>query len=173
MEIGHARAWQTCCMSTQIDPTAFPAGLTLHTAERFDDLDARTFHAIAKLRQEVFVLEQDCVYLDLDGRDLEAGTVQLWAAGPDGEVATSVRILDEHGLEPGLLSIGRVVTAPEWRGRGAAAALMRHAIARCGEAPILLHAQAHLTDWYARFGFRAVGDEYLEDGTPHQEMRLR
>lgn len=173
MEIGHARAWQTCFMSTQITAVALPAGLTLRTAERFDDLDARTFHAIAKLRQEIFVLEQNCVYLDLDGRDLEAGTVQLWAEAPGGEVAASVRILDEHALEPGLLSIGRVVTAPAWRGRGAAAALMRHAVARCGEAPILLHAQAHLTDWYARFGFRAVGEEYLEDGIPHREMRIR
>ncbi|WP_017792583.1 GNAT family N-acetyltransferase [Leucobacter salsicius] len=160
-------------MSPQTSPTALPAGLTLRTVERFDELDARTFHAIAKLRQEVFVLEQDCVYLDLDGRDLEPGTVQMWAEGAAGEIATSVRILDEHATEPGLLSIGRVVTAPAWRGRGAAAALMRHAIARCGDASILIHAQAHLTGWYARFGFQSVGDEYLEDDIPHQEMRIR
>lgn len=173
MEIGHARAWHTCLMSAQIVSPGLPAGLTLHIAERFDELNAHAFHAIAKLRQEVFVIEQNCVYLDLDGRDLEPGTVQLWAEGPDGDIASSLRILDEQATEPGLLSIGRVVTAPSWRGRGAAAALMRHAIAHCGDASIRIHAQAHLTDWYARFGFRSVGDEFLEDNIPHQEMRIR
>lgn len=160
-------------MSKTNDTAPLPAGLTLRTAAHFDDLDARTFHAIAKLRQEVFVLEQNCVYLDLDGRDLEPGTVQLWAEGPAGDIATSVRILDEAVDEPGLVSIGRVVTAPAWRGRGAAAALMRAAVARCGDASIRIHAQAHLTDWYTQFGFTISGEEFLEDGIPHQEMRIR
>lgn len=173
MEIEHTRAWHTCCMSTPSSHTAPPAGLTLRTAEHFDDLDTRTFHAIAKLRQEVFVLEQHCVYLDLDGRDLEPGTVQIWAESSAGEIATSVRILDEAADEPGLVSIGRVVTAPDWRGRGAAGSLMRAAVARCGNASIRIHAQAHLTDWYAQFGFAVSGEEFLEDGIPHREMRIR
>lgn len=173
MEIGRARAWHTCCMTSPHTPAALPAGLTLRTAERFTDLDASTFHAIAKLRQEVFVLEQNCVYLDLDGRDTEPGTVQMWAAGPRGEIAASLRILDEHATEPGLVSIGRVVTAPAWRGLGAAGGLVRAAVARCGGAPIRIHAQAHLTDWYAQFGFAVAGEEFLEDGIAHREMRVR
>ena len=167
-EIEGTSAWHTCYMSTP----QLPAGLTLRTVTSFDDLSARTFHAIARLRQQVFVLEQNCVYLDLDGRDTEPGTVQMWLEGPGGEVASSVRLLDERHDEPGLVSIGRVVTAPAWRGRGAAAALMRAAVARCGEAPIRIHAQTHLTDWYAQFGFRPVGDVFLEDDIPHQEMRI-
>ena len=160
-------------MRTTNDQIALPAGLTLRTAARFDELDACTFHAIAKLRQEVFVLEQDCVYLDLDGRDLEPGAAQMWAEAAGGEIASSLRLLDESATEAGLVSIGRVVTAPAWRGRGAAGAIMRAAVASCGEASIRIHAQAHLTNWYAQFGFVVSGDEFLEDGIPHREMRIR
>ncbi|MBP1326654.1 ElaA protein [Leucobacter exalbidus] len=160
-------------MSITPDQIELPDGLTLRITESLDELPARTFYAIAKLRQEIFVVEQNCVYLDLDGRDLEPGCLQMWAEGPAGEIATSVRILDETADEAGLMSIGRVVTAPAWRGRGAAGALLRAAIAHCGTAAIRIHAQAHLADWYARFGFRVTGDVFLEDDIPHVEMRIR
>ncbi|MFV0432465.1 MAG: GNAT family N-acetyltransferase [Leucobacter sp.] len=175
-----------------------PAGLALRAAH-VDRIAPRTLYRIARLRQEVFVVEQDCVYLDLDGRDLEPGTRQMWVetvgggervGGPGesggeaeagrggsggseaGEVAATVRILDESNLEPGLVSIGRVVTAPSWRGRGIAGVLLRHAIAACEGRPILIHAQAHLAEWYGGFGFVVSGDEFLEDGIPHIEMRI-
>ncbi|WP_449193019.1 GNAT family N-acetyltransferase, partial [Thauera sp.] len=118
-----------------------PTGLVLRTAQGIDGIPTRTFYRIAKLRQEVFVVEQDCVYLDLDGRDLEDTTGQLWVEDADGAVAGTVRILDESRQEPGLRSIGRVVTAPAWRGRGVAAALLDAAIAQCDGNPILIHAQ--------------------------------
>ncbi|WP_449282440.1 GNAT family N-acetyltransferase [Leucobacter sp.] len=149
-----------------------PTGLVLRTAQGIDGIPTRTFYRIAKLRQEVFVVEQDCVYLDLDGRDLEDTTGQLWVEDADGAVAGTVRILDESRQEPGLRSIGRVVTAPAWRGRGVAAALLDAAIAQCDGNPILIHAQAHLEAWYGRFGFVACGDEFLEDGIPHLPMRI-
>lgn len=151
---------------------ALPAGLVLHRADRFDEIPPRTFYRLAKLRQEIFVVEQDCVYLDLDGRDLEGGTIQLWAEDEAGGIASSVRILDEDAREPGLRSIGRVITAPAWRGRGVAAEVMRAAVEICAGHPIILHAQSHLTHWYARFGFTEDGEEFLEDGIPHTPMRM-
>lgn len=152
--------------------TTLPEELTLVTADSVDDIPTRIFYRIAQLRQEVFVVEQECVYLDLDGRDLEAGAKQLWAQTSDGEIAATVRVLDESAQEANLMSIGRVVTAPAWRGRGVAAALLRAAIAGCAGRPILIHAQSHLAGWYSGFGFTACGDEFLEDGIPHTPMRL-
>ncbi|RGE21952.1 GNAT family N-acetyltransferase [Leucobacter sp. wl10] len=149
-----------------------PTELSLRIARSIDDIPARTFYGVARLRQEVFVVEQGCVYLDLDGRDLESTAVQLWAEAADGEVAATVRTLDESRREPGLRSIGRVVTAPAWRGRGVAAALLEAAIAECAGGPILIHAQAHLEAWYERFGFAASGEGFLEDGIPHLPMRI-
>ncbi|WP_024357042.1 GNAT family N-acetyltransferase [Leucobacter chironomi] len=151
---------------------ALPEELTLVTADRVDDIPTSTFYRIARLRQEVFVVEQDCVYLDLDGRDLEAGATQLWAQTADGEIAATVRVLDESAQEANLVSIGRVVTAPAWRGRGVAAALLRAAIEGCAGRPILIHAQSHLASWYGGFGFTPCGEEFLEDGIPHTPMRL-
>ncbi|MBK0422126.1 GNAT family N-acetyltransferase [Leucobacter sp. CSA2] len=146
--------------------------LQLRIARSLDEIPVRTLYRIGRLRQEVFVVEQECVYLDLDGRDLEPGAVQLWFEAPDGTVAASVRILREHGGRPGLRSIGRVVTHPDFRGRGIAARLVEAAIAECSGDPILIHAQSYLTEWYARFGFAQDGEEFLEDGIPHTPMSL-
>ncbi|GAA1321615.1 GNAT family N-acetyltransferase [Leucobacter albus] len=169
-----------------------PENYTLHSALGLDSLNARTFHEIAKLRQEVFVLEQDCVYLDLDGRDTESTTEQFWVAAPlpaqaappqAGEsggaapsssqpvVAATLRVLDESAREPGLHAIGRVVTSANHRGKALAAALMEAAVARYGSGPLVLEAQSHLTGWYERFGFVVDGDEFVEDGIPHTPMR--
>lgn len=153
-------------------PEQLPNDLSVHSAERITDIPTDTFYRIAQLRSEVFVVEQDCVYLDLDGRDLEPGAQQLWVQHDSGEVAATVRILEPHESEPGLMSIGRVVTAPAWRGQGLAAVLMRAAIERCASNPIIIHAQAHLEAWYSQFGFTTCGAEFLEDGIPHLPMRI-
>ncbi|MBO1901392.1 GNAT family N-acetyltransferase [Leucobacter weissii] len=157
-------------MSTRSD------GIVLHRADRIEDIPPRTFYGIARLRQEVFVVEQACVYLDLDGRDLEPGAIQLWAepstsSGEGGEVIGTVRILDETDREPGLRSIGRVVTARSSRGRGIAARLLNAAIEACEGHPVLIHAQSQLAGWYAGFGFAPSGEEFVEDGIPHTPMR--
>ncbi len=132
----------------------------------FDDLEPTTAYALWKLRQEVFVVEQACVYLDLDGRDLEPGTRHLWVADGTRPVGY-LRILED----PGAARIGRVLVAPSHRGQGSAALLMQHALAHVGERVSVLDAQTYLADWYARFGYVPTGPEFLDDGIPHLPMR--
>lgn len=133
------------------------------------DLDVVTLHDLLRLRQDVFVVEQQCVYADVDGRDLEPGTVQVWATDDDGTVVATLRVLADPG---GAARIGRVATAQPARGRGLAADLVRAALA-LGDGLVVLDAQSHLEGWYARFGFERVGEEFLDDGIPHVPMRLR
>ena len=131
-------------------------------------LDPQTLYRILALRSEVFVVEQDCVYLDLDGRDLEPDARQVWIA--DGEhILATLRLLRDPSGE---FRIGRVATAASARSGGLAAELMRRALELCGSAPVVLNAQSYLRDWYARFGFAQDGAEYDEDGIPHIPMRL-
>ncbi len=136
----------------------------LRTAS-FRDLDTITLYGILRLRSEVFVVEQNCPYGDLDGRDLEPATRHLWFER-DGEIRAYLRILDEHGVE----QIGRVVTAPAARKAGLAGRLVAEALAIIGNRPSVLHAQAYLTGFYAKFGYEQTGPEYLEDGIPHVPM---
>jgi ElaA protein len=132
-----------------------------------DDLDVRTLHAILRLRVDVFVVEQTCPYPEIDGRDVEAATVQWWWE-EDGEVLACLRVLREPD---GGARIGRVATAVRARGRGLAATLIRAALAGLGD-DVVLGAQSHLVDWYRRLGFVPDGEEYDEDGIPHTPMRL-
>lgn len=131
------------------------------------ELDAGTLHDVLRLRQDVFVLEQECLYPDLDGRDLDPGTVQVWAEDEEGRVVATLRILADGGP----VRIGRVATAMPARNRGIAAAMMAAAL-RETEGPVVLHAQSHLARWYEGLGFTVVGSEYLDDGIPHVPMRL-
>jgi ElaA protein len=136
----------------------------LRTAS-FRDLDTTTLYAILRLRSEVFVVEQQCAYLDIDGRDAEPGTRHVWFER-DGEVRAYLRILREPGHE----RVGRVVTARTARGTGLAGRLITEALEIIGNRPSRLHAQAHLVDFYARYGFEPAGPEFVEDGIPHVPM---
>ncbi|WP_232524760.1 GNAT family N-acetyltransferase [Nocardioides mangrovicus] len=136
------------------------------TSASFEELDLRTAYAVWRLRQQVFVVEQDCPYLDLDDRDQEPGTRHLLLHDGD-QLAGYVRVL----AEPEAMRIGRVVLDPAFRGRGLADDLMRTAIEQTGERPVLLAAQAPLAGWYATFGFVVDGPGFLEDGIPHVPMR--
>jgi ElaA protein len=137
-------------------------------AVAFDDLDARTAYAVWRLRQRVFVVEQECPYPDLDGRDLEDGTRHVLLQD-DGGVVGYARVLDE-GEE---WRIGRVVLAPEARGRGLADQLLERALQVCPDRPVVMDAQTPLRAWYEGYGFEVVGPEFLDDGIPHLPMRLR
>lgn len=130
------------------------------------ELDTATLYSVLRLRSAVFVVEQDCAYLDLDGRDLEDGAVHLWIE-EDSRILSCLRLLPDG---EGSL-IGRVVTDAAARRRGLGERLMLAALDEARR-PVLIKAQARLRDWYARFGFRPIGPEFDEDGIPHVPMRL-
>jgi ElaA protein len=132
----------------------------------FADLDPVTAYRLWALRSRVFVVEQDCPYLDLDGRDLEPATRHWWVER-DGIPVATLRVLDDGDV----WRIGRVVTAVDWRGQGLAAQLVRAVLAGAGERDVVLDAQSHLVDWYAALGFVPDGRGFLDDGIPHTPMR--
>lgn len=129
-------------------------------------LDPLVLYAILRLRVDVFVVEQQCPYPELDGRDVETGATHWWVE-ERGEVQACLRVLVETRGH----RIGRVATAPSARGRGLAGGLLRSAMEGLPR-PIVLGAQTHLVDWYATFGFAVDGPGYDEDGILHTPMRL-
>ena len=130
------------------------------------EVPAAKLYQLMMLRQDVFVVEQEAAYPDLDGRDLESSATLFWVEDDDRIVAT-LRVLSD----PSERRIGRVATAASARGRGLAAELMQRAVAACEPAAIVLDAQAQLEAWYARFGFVRSGPNFVEDGIPHIPMR--
>ena len=137
-----------------------------------DGLDARTAYDVWRLRQQVFVVEQDCPYPDLDGRDLEPTTRHVVLFDDDGAdqvVIGTLRVLDDGDWA----RIGRVVVAPSTRGRGLAGRLMDEAVELCGDREVRLDAQTGLTAFYEGYGFQVTGPEFDEDGIMHVPMRRR
>jgi ElaA protein len=139
---------------------------TVHRSA-WTDLDPLTLHDLVALRLTVFVLEQECVYLELDGRDVEPATEHVWTADERGPSAY-LRVLTEPD---GAARVGRVCTRADARGQGLAAELIRDVLDRSAGRVVVLEAQDHLADWYRRFGFEATGPGYVEDGIPHLPMR--
>ena len=140
----------------------------------FDELDVYLLYAILALRQEVFVVEQTCWYLDADGKDQAA----LHVVGTDDQdrVVAYTRVLPRGAAYVDYASIGRVITSPLVRGRGVGRPLMQQSIdalyAAWGSQPVKISAQAHLQDFYGSLGFAGVGEVYDEDGIPHRAMIL-
>jgi ElaA protein len=143
---------------------------------RFDDLSAHLLYSLLQLRSQVFVVEQQCVYQDMDGGDADAMHL---LGSVDGQLLACARcfapgILFERGAQYTEASIGRVVTHAKLRGQGAGHALMIEALTNMkslwGAQPIRISAQAHLKDFYAQHDFKVVGAMYDEDGIPHLPM---
>ena len=132
----------------------------------FDELPVRTAYDVWRLRQQVFVVEQDCPYPDLDGRDLEDPTRHLVLLDDEDAVIGTLRVLDDGGWSRN----GRVVVAPAARGRGLAAVMMDEAMALCGDREVRLDAQTGLTAFYEGYGFVVTGPEFDEDGVMHVPM---
>ena len=136
---------------------------------RFDQLSNVQLYELLKLRSDVFVVEQNCVYGDIDGRDPDAVHVLLY---DDGVLQAYLRIF-RH--EDGTVRIGRVVSRT--RGRHYGEAVLRHGIAAAEErfdaAEIVIEAQVYAAGFYARQGFRTASEEFLEDGIPHVRMVRR
>jgi len=129
-------------------------------------------YQLLRLRAEVFVVEQDCVYQDLDDKDQQA--IHLLGLTEDGRLAAYTRILARGISYADYASIGRVITAPFARGKGIGRPLMRESLkvlfGNYGEQTVKISAQAHLNKYYQSVGFEGIGDIYDEDGIPHRAM---
>ena len=140
--------------------------------KKFNELNAAELYSILKLRSKVFVVEQNCVYLDMDDKDQQSFHLCGW---DDNNLVAYARILPP-GLAFEEASIGRVVTDPRYRKRGSGRVLMDHAIEKTmsqfGVSGIKIGAQLYLFSFYSSLGFKTSGPEYLEDGIPHIEMTL-
>lgn len=138
--------------------------------KRFKDLSTIELYQLLQLRSEVFVVEQNCIYQDIDGKDDIAW--HLLGKKKDGLVAY-LRIF-ERGDYFKNVSIGRVVVAENARKRGYAKKIMEAAMAHIfedlSEKKITLSAQTYLIPFYQELGFESVGEGYLEDGIPHIKM---
>jgi ElaA protein len=136
----------------------------------FDALHARTLYALLQLRTEVFVVEQNCVFQDMDGADEQC----FHLLGESARGLEAYARLVPAGLKYTEASIGRVVTLPAARGGGLGHALMSEAVRALvslwGAQPIRIGAQAHLQAFYGQHGFAPAGPIYIEDGIDHIEM---
>lgn len=141
--------------------------------KHYVDLSLNEFHDIIALRMQVFVVEQDCPYQDLDGKDKKS--YHLIARNGKGDIIATARILPP-GLAYPECAIGRVVIDEDNRGKGLGHDLMdecmKYALAEFGNSPILISAQKHLEKYYGHHKFESTGKEYLEDGIPHVEMKF-
>ncbi len=140
--------------------------------KKFEDLTVTELYAIMELRNEVFVVEQNCVYQDADGKDGLSIHLCGWN---NAKLAAYTRIIPP-GISYTEASIGRVVTSPAYRKTGLGRQLMKESISRClaefNCAAIMIGGQVYLTAFYQSLGFIQCSDEYLEDGIPHIEMIL-
>lgn len=136
----------------------------------FSELTTTELYEIIKSRVNVFVVEQDCPYPDLDDYDQKA--IHLWAEN-NGEVLAYCRIFDK-GIKYPETSIGRVVTTKNGRGTGLGKQLIKYAIEiienRLRTPEVRISAQDYLLKFYSDFGFQDTGKKYLEDNIPHTEM---
>jgi ElaA protein len=140
------------------------------TYKHFNELTNTELYDILHLRNIVFVVEQNCVYNDTDGKDKESWHL---CGSIDNKLVAYVRILPP-GVSYPEASIGRVVTHPNYRSKGHGIELMKIAIDKTRSLfntnSIRISAQCYLLKFYSDLGFTTVGEEYLEDGIPHIEM---
>jgi ElaA protein len=143
----------------------------------FDALSPRQLYAALQLRTEVFVMEQNCTFQDMDGCDAQAMHVLGWSAPEQGDSALVLAAYARcfpAGVKFAQASIGRVVTRASLRGTGAGAMLVQQALAcvqqHWGVQPIRIGAQAHLEKFYGKLGFITASEPYMEDGILHIEM---
>lgn len=141
------------------------------TFKPFESLSLVELYDMMVLRQEVFVVEQDCPYLDADGKDLQS--YHLLGHNNTGLLVAYARIV-KPGVSYKEPSLGRIVTSPSVRRTGVGKQLMLEGIKRVvelyGSAELRISAQSYLLPFYGEFGFEPVGEEYLEDDIPHTQM---
>ena len=138
----------------------------------FNELTSHELYSVLQLRSEVFVVEQNCVYQDIDGKDLKSTHLMAWH---NDNLVAYTRLVPA-GVSFEEASIGRVITSPFYRGLGIGIELLEKSIeqilATYQTNTIRIGAQLYLKKFYEGFGFVAEGDEFLGDGIPHIEMVL-
>ena len=137
----------------------------------FSELTIDELYDVLRLRSEVFIVEQKCIFLDIDNNDRNA----FHTIGFIGdEVVATTRLFDKDIMYDGYQSIGRVVGSPRHRGIGIGKALMQYSISECerlfGKGPIKIGAQLYLKKFYSEQGFEQSGDVYIEDEIDHIPM---
>lgn len=140
------------------------------TLKKFEALSPHELYAILQLRNEVFAIEQNCVYPDMDNKDQPAYHLMGWK---NDKLIAYTRIIPP-GVAYAEPSIGRVVTSPSARGEGIGKQLMEKSLEHLhhiyGSTPVKIGAQLYLKKFYTNFSFLPAGDVYLEDGIEHIEM---
>jgi ElaA protein len=138
----------------------------------YSELSLNEFHDIIALRLKAFVVEQSCIYQDLDGKDKKC--YHLLCRDGKGKIVGTARIL-HPGISYPEVSIGRVVIDESIRGKGVGHELIQKCTTfikdEFGDVSISISAQKHLETFYEQHDFKSVGNEYLEDGIPHLEMK--
>jgi len=141
------------------------------TCKTFQELTVDELYSILRLRSDVFVVEQNCVFLDLDNKDQKCFHIMGWE---QTTLVASTRLVPKGVSYPDYHSIGRVVNSKEHRGLGLGKELMEYSIAKCielfGDSPIKIGAQLYLKKFYESLGFVQTSDVYDEDGIDHIEM---
>jgi ElaA protein len=142
--------------------------------KKFDDLTSHELYSVLQLRNEVFVVEQNCVFQDADDKDQDSYHLMGW----DNEMLVAYSRIVPPGIAyDSFPSIGRVVTSPKMRRTGIGKTLMRQSIEELqkllGKSSIKLGAQLYLKKFYESFGFVQSSEVYIEDGIPHIEMIRR
>ena len=142
------------------------------TYKSFNELTAMELYDILQLRCEVFIVEQNCVYLDIDGKDKKSMHLMAWQGN---ELVAYTRLVPP-GISFEEASIGRVITSPRYRGLGIGIALIEksitHTLTTYHTHKIKIGAQLYLQKFYTGFGFEQCSETYIEDGIPHIDMIL-
>ena len=141
----------------------------------FDDLNASELFDVLSLRQQVFIIEQKCIYPDVDL--LDKSCYHVLGQDTSGQLLGYARIIPGSAASKEYVQVGRVVTAKQIRktgeGRKLMAFTMEFARALFGDTDIFVSAQTYLVKFYRELGFASVSDEYLEDGIAHVDMILK
>ena len=138
----------------------------------FNDLSLQELYDIMVLRQAVFIVEQDCPYLDADGNDQQA--FHVLGYDDDGDLVAYSRLLPIGISYADAISIGRVISSEKVRGKGIGQVLMKYSIDEIyrifGNEKLTISAQCYLITFYESMNFKTVGESYLEDDIPHIKM---
>ena len=140
--------------------------------KKFNSLTASDIYKILKLRQDIFIIEQDCIYEDIDNLDKFSEHLMLF----DGETLAAYSRIVSPGKKFEDYSIGRIIVEKEYRGKNLGREIVKKSLSILKERNtdiVRIEAQEYLLDFYTSLGFQAISDSYPVDGIPHIEMKIR